>query len=572
MSIISHNANPDNLIKNGSMTSGSSPWILGTGWEWFAPGGYCRYNTPTLGDLISNGNFSGTDSWVMGAKWAYNSGAGRFTSSGTSDMSTPANIMYQNINAVEGRYYRITLTITLVAPAAPFFRVSIGGYTKDQGNLYSGGGLDHAGLLIYTGTSTHTFIVRARGTDGRIYLQASSFATQSIAIDNISCVETPALLQRLPIATIPNDSNDFDPTHTVTLRASVGGSAGSISFAVFSDDEGVSYDYFETLFETFPASGGGTQEFERLNLRTYVASQYFIVAFFPTQDYNGVIDNVEMNCEKSEPISISGTDANLSGGTNYRVSFPISVTDGSVTLQVDLSSATYNPGEATNIEFDLEYTGEVDLMKFTPTADFVGRIGLIKVTNTDTGEVVYQQTWNSGFGDWTPGYGWTVGPGVVNITNLPSYSTSLLSGVAKVTQGIAAPEFVFGGQYEDSGFALFKKSTDYTLSVFRTEDFHIGNFFRVTALRFSLITPLTADMSLTVIVRNDGNDTGGTSALIVSGDIYTVGQKYFVLTPDTFADGAPQGSNRFYIEFQIRGPDLMVVSLPINVEVTTEPT
>lgn len=152
----------------------------------------------------------------------------------------------------------------------------------------------------------------------------------------------------------------------------------------------------------------------------------------------------------------------------------------------------------------------------------------------------------------------------------PTYATSMISAIARVEQGLAFPKFIIGGQGlgQASPYQLFKKSSTYGTSYLRSPLYHVGSHFRVTEISIPFAQPIADQMNVVAVLRFDHEQSSSQSDPITSA-IYTEGEQYIVLQPENFPDGA-RGSNNFYVEFQISGPALCTISVPINITIEIE--
>lgn len=150
---------------------------------------------------------------------------------------------------------------------------------------------------------------------------------------------------------------------------------------------------------------------------------------------------------------------------------------------------------------------------------------------------------------------------------LPSYNTSLITSVARVQQNIPVPQYVLGGQGGAGGttYGLFKKTTSYVFSVWRSSVYKIGKEFDVMEIKIPLMPDLVANMTITPVLYFDNEDSNSVGTVINSTN-YPNSDRLITLTPKNFS-GAVRGKNNFFLELQFSGSALSVVQLPISIDV-----
>lgn len=161
---------------------------------------------------------------------------------------------------------------------------------------------------------------------------------------------------------------------------------------------------------------------------------------------------------------------------------------------------------------------------------------------------------------------------------LPTYETSIITAVKRVKQNLPFVSYVIGGRNE-TDFALFKKSNEYSFNLWRSRVFQVGKKFKVMKISIPILPDIAADMEIIPVLYFDNEDKHSEGLAInlanypvtESGD----GQRLIYLTPKDFTDSDNgntdnvTGSNNFFLELQFTGEALAVVGLPINIEVDT---
>lgn len=173
----------------------------------------------------------------------------------------------------------------------------------------------------------------------------------------------------------------------------------------------------------------------------------------------------------------------------------------------------------------------------------------------------------SGGGSWNALHGvdsgGNTGISFAPLGTLPDYNTSLISAVARIQQGLAFPSFIIGGAGGITGtdYALFKRTDEYTFSLFRSEVFHVGKHFSVTSITIPLARPMDNGMALVPVLRFD-HEQKVSVGTVINATSYPNGEQLITLTPEQFPDGV-QGDSHFFLELQHVGSTLCAVSLPI---------
>lgn len=152
--------------------------------------------------------------------------------------------------------------------------------------------------------------------------------------------------------------------------------------------------------------------------------------------------------------------------------------------------------------------------------------------------------------------------------SLPAFTPSIISAVARVEQGLAAPTFVIGGLNETGSYALFKKSDSYSFSLWRSSRYRYDSPFLVEEILLSLSKPLAAGMIIVpvLVFDNDRRRQAGTAIMLGN---YDAGARFVKLGPGNF-DYHSHGKGDFYLELQQLGSVLVDVKLPIYIDVDTD--
>lgn len=155
--------------------------------------------------------------------------------------------------------------------------------------------------------------------------------------------------------------------------------------------------------------------------------------------------------------------------------------------------------------------------------------------------------------------------GTFGLGVLPNYNTSLISVISRVTQNMSFPQFVMGGRGGSGGttYSLFKKTSTYGLVIFRSPVYNVGQEFDVMQIRLNLLSSFSAGTS---IIPKLYFDNERDSVLGTTIDSSTFSSQLITLTPKDFSN-TTHGYSNFFLELQISGSSLSVVSLPIFVDV-----
>lgn len=277
-----------------------------------------------------------------------------------------------------------------------------------------------------------------------------------------------------------------------------------------------------------------------------------------------------------ENLSQDVSDTNPDG---YLFRAKIGGSHGSVEVMLDAESEnsyTFSAG-AGNVSGLFPDT-TVSTIRFSPSEDFDGTIdnvSLKKVLGASYGpELADNGKFNFGTDSWTLGAGWQYFGSTGDSGQLPVYSSSLPSAIARVRQGLSFPTFVVGGN-QDGGespvSALFKKSESYGLHLFRSGVFHVGFPFKVIEIDIPLATSLGPDCSMLPVLHFD-NDNFQSAGTEVNDTNYNDDNVNFIAAKSDSFEGGVKGSNDFYLELQITGPELLTISLPITIIIENERT
>ena len=151
---------------------------------------------------------------------------------------------------------------------------------------------------------------------------------------------------------------------------------------------------------------------------------------------------------------------------------------------------------------------------------------------------------------------------------LPTYDTSIITAVLRGQQNIAFPQFIMGGQGTGSEYALFKKTTTYDFTCWRSQVYQIGRHFDVLQIKFTIVPDMAANMTIIPVLYFDNEDSSSVGTTINYTN-YPNANRLISLSSDTFG-GAVHGKNNFFLELQFTGTALVAVGLPIAVDVEVE--
>ena len=152
---------------------------------------------------------------------------------------------------------------------------------------------------------------------------------------------------------------------------------------------------------------------------------------------------------------------------------------------------------------------------------------------------------------------------------LPSYNSSLISSVARVSQDMDTPQYLLGGRGGAGGttYALSKKSTTHTFSVWRSKVFEIGKPFNILKIKIPIHPAVTTNMTIVPVLYFDNEQTSASGTTINSTNFS--GKRLIQLTSKNFSN-ATNGKRNFFLELQFTGSALSTVSLPIKIDIETD--
>lgn len=154
-------------------------------------------------------------------------------------------------------------------------------------------------------------------------------------------------------------------------------------------------------------------------------------------------------------------------------------------------------------------------------------------------------------------------------TSLPSYSTSLISSLARVQQDLDSPQFVFGGLggVDSDENKLFKKNTEYVYSLWRSAVYKIGKRFDIMRIVIPVVGGIQTGVQIVPVLYfdNEGTQSMGT---IITESSYPNADKKIVLTSQNFGNQV-RGKSNFFLELRIVGSALATVGLPITIDIET---
>lgn len=131
-------------------------------------------------------------------------------------------------------------------------------------------------------------------------------------------------------------------------------------------------------------------------------------------------------------------------------------------------------------------------------------------------------------------------------------------------QGLPVTSFVFGGS-DGTTFKLFKKSTTYAFSVYRSRVFNFDHKFDVLAITFPVFPALAANMSIVPVLYFD-NESYTSTGTTIDATNYPNKPTLLYLVSKNFPEGV-RGDFNFFLELQITGSALATIGLPINIDV-----
>jgi len=151
----------------------------------------------------------------------------------------------------------------------------------------------------------------------------------------------------------------------------------------------------------------------------------------------------------------------------------------------------------------------------------------------------------------------------------PSYNTSIVTAIARIQQGFAVPKFVMGGKGGAGAttYGLFKQSTTYGLTTWRSRPFVLPQPFQFNWLRLRLSTPVTTGVLISLSLRfdNGANIVYGNN---ISPINYSHGETMIYMTSDNFS-GKTVGNKNVVLELDFQGSVLCAVELPITMMLET---
>lgn len=153
--------------------------------------------------------------------------------------------------------------------------------------------------------------------------------------------------------------------------------------------------------------------------------------------------------------------------------------------------------------------------------------------------------------------------------SLPTNNVSVTTSMARVVQNTPFPQYVIGSVGGSAGttYGLFKKTTTYGITTFRSELIPVGGRFDVISVEFSLIPGVAAGMQISPILHfDDGTSTSTGTSINVSN--YPNADKIIRLNSKNFANTV-RGQKNFFLELRFIGLVLAVVELPIKIVIDT---
>ncbi len=152
---------------------------------------------------------------------------------------------------------------------------------------------------------------------------------------------------------------------------------------------------------------------------------------------------------------------------------------------------------------------------------------------------------------------------------LPTYNPSILTASSHHRSGLNAHNLIFGGKIgEHSEYALFKKSTEYTFAMWRSQLFTIGKGFNITAIKLQLTHSVTTGNEIVPVLVFD-NGSRSKNGIKINPTNYPNGERLIIQSPDVY-DYQVHGTKNFYLELRFTGSALIGVKLPIVIELETE--
>jgi len=154
--------------------------------------------------------------------------------------------------------------------------------------------------------------------------------------------------------------------------------------------------------------------------------------------------------------------------------------------------------------------------------------------------------------------------------NNPVTSTSVITAIGKVQEGLPFPKFVAGGKGGSGGanYKLFSKASTYSLNVWRSQLYTIENPFSISSINLNFSTNLNQNHIITPILYLDNGGTMVTGTQIDATN-YPNGENGITLTAASFGYNV-HGNSNFILELKFTGTALIAVTLPITIELETE--
>lgn len=377
-------------------------------------------------------------------------------------------------------------------------------------NIPSSYSVDLFNLTIHGNASNKAFSLRAP-------------STYTASISNLVVTE-PLTTIKLKVGSTLSVGNivmiGTSPSH-LTLKSTTN---GVLSYLNITNTQNIQY----TDIQDIDSSGGILARTSGTNLGNTVGWSFSGIAITSLSPSSGPKSG-------GTRVTVAGT-AFVPGATNVLFSGLASFDIGEDNVSVS--------GDGTSLSFR------------TPAVASIGTYSV--VASTDTYEISEAKT----FTFTTSGN---------DATPLPEYATSLMSAVARVEQGLPFPTFVTGGQDADGNYGLFKKSATYNLSIFQSGVFHIGHEFTVQEITIPFTRNIsTVDAGVVAVIHFD-SEQGTSESDSIDSSMFSDNQNTVTLVPSNFG-GNVKGTNNFYLELRLYGPELLTVSLPITIKVHSEAT
>ncbi len=240
-------------------------------------------------------------------------------------------------------------------------------------------------------------------------------------------------------------------------------------------------------------------------------------------------------------ICLTQNTLSLVSGKAYKLEFDLLRSAGSVAFDIEqgISSQQINvPPVAATGHYAVNFVAGLDATDLVLLSDSGGFTG--SIDNISLREVIS--------------------------ADLPTYNTSLISAVARVKQGLNAPEFIMGGR-ESGSYKLFKKSNSYAFNVFRSRVCKPSSPFVVKEILIPLTGAVDTNQQIVPVLYFDSGSATSVGTPINPTN-YANGETFIKLTADSFPDGC-MGQEDVFLELQFTGSALAPVSLPITIFVDT---